>query len=671
LPQAAAALFGPEGAPTLADPVRHRAAREGAKGLVEWWPLEPRPEKVEVEDVWAPVDAASKGDPKAALALRVARAVKGWIAAGEGVADREAEQKGRRALRAMRPGDVMILVRRRDAVFETVIGELKAAGVPVAGADRMTLRAQLAVEDLLGAARAALLPEDDLAVAELLKSPLVHPAGLASPPIDEDALFALAYGRKGSLFRRLTETNDPRFAEAAALTQDLVGRAEREGPFAFLAGLVDRASPTGESYSRRLYARLGPEAEDPVEELLARALAHERRAAPSLERFVHESLAESVEVKREGGETADVVRVMTVHGAKGLEAPVVIIPDLGAPRTGPRDDKPFLADAGVVWSPFKSADPPEVAALRAAREADAEAERLRLLYVAMTRAEDRLVVCGAEAGRRKQGQEKPEADPMSWHALVEAGLRAFDAKPFDAPTGAGLRLGAPGKAKKGAVDGRVAAPRLPAWTATPAPAEPRARRVVSPAQGLSPAARESAALSPIADGGAARFRRGRIVHRLLEVLPDLEPSRREPAARSLLAAEGDLEPERVEAMLAETFAVLDDPEFAALFGPQSRGEAPLVGRSPHLPPNVVVNGRVDRLVITPDEVLIVDYKTDRPPPPTPEGVDSLYLEQMGAYRALLRAIYPERKVRAALLWTDGPRLMALPERLLDVALGVA
>jgi ATP-dependent helicase/nuclease subunit A len=669
--EAASAMFGPDGPPTTTDPVRHLPARAGAAGLVEWWPLEPKLETPEVEDVWDPVDAPGKGDPKAALAQRVARAVKAWIDDGEGVADREAERKGRRALRPMRPGDVMILVRRRDAVFENVIRELKAAGVPVAGADRMTLREQLAVEDLLGAARAALLPEDDLAVAELLKSPLVHPAGLAAPPIGEDALFDLAHGRSGSLYRRLTETQDPRFAEAAALMQDLVGRAEREGPFAFLAGLIDRASPTGESYARRLYARLGPEAEDPVEELLARALAHERRAAPSLERFVHETLVESVEVTREGGEKADLVRVMTVHGAKGLESPVVIVPDVGAPRTGPRDDKPFLAEAGVVWSPSKGGDSAEAAALRARREADAEAERLRLLYVAMTRAEDRLVVCGAETGRRKKDQEKPAADPLSWHALVEAGLRAAGAEAFEAPTGEGLRLGAPGKARARGASGRASAPALPGWARSLAPPEPRGRRVVSASQGLSSQARESAALSPIADGGASRFRRGRIVHRLLEVLPDLEPARRAAAARRLLDAEGDLDPERRDAILTETFAVLDDPAFAPLFGPASRGEAPLVGRSPHLPPGVVVNGRVDRLVITPDEVLIIDYKTDRPPPATPEGVDSLYLEQMAAYRALLRAIYPTRRVRAALLWTDGPRLMELPEGLLDAAVGTA
>jgi ATP-dependent helicase/nuclease subunit A len=195
--------------------------------------------------------------------------------------------------------------------------------------------------------------------------------------------------------------------------------------------------------------------------------------------------------------------------------------------------------------------------------------------------------------------------------------------------------------------------------------------MVSPARGLRDDARLPPAMSPLAAGGAARFRRGSLVHKLLEFLPDLEPGARESAARRFLAAQGDLEPDASEALLAETFKVLDDPAFAPLFGPGSRSEAPLAGRSPHLPEGVVVNGRVDRLAITEKEVLIVDFKTDRPPPDSPEGVDSVYLEQMAAYRALLRALYPAKAVRAALLWTDGPRLMAVPDELLDAALDSA
>jgi len=666
LPDATALLFGADGAPTTTDPVHHLAARRGAPGLVEWWPLEERILADEPEDVWAPVDAQPVGDARAALADRIARTIRDWIDNREGVVDRDAERAGETKLRPMRPGDVMILVRKRDAVFETVIRRLKHHGVPVAGADRMTLREQLAVEDLLGAARVALLPEDDLALAEFLKSPLVHPVSADRPPIDEDALFALAHGREGSLWRRLAESDDARFAEAQALVKDLVRRAEEEGPFVFLSGLVDRASATGESYARRIYQRLGPEAEDPIEELLARALAHERRVAPSLERFVHETLNDEVQVKREGSDAADVVRVMTVHGAKGLEAPVVIVPDQGGPGGGARDASPLADEAvGYIWSPFKGEDAEIASTARAAREAANEAERLRQLYVAMTRAEDRLILCAPETGRTR--------DEASWHALTERGLQAAGAEPFEAPTGSGWRLGVPGKVEAEADTQASGASKveLPVWATTrPAP-EPDGVRYVTPAQGFSATARPPAVLSPLAEGGAARFRRGRLVHKLLEFLPDVDRDRREASARRFLDAEGEFDDAAAQALLDEVFGVLDDPAFADLFGPQSRGEAPLAGGSPHLPAGVIVNGRVDRLAITATDVLIVDYKTDRPPPDRAEDVDSVYVEQMAAYRALLRALHPDKVVRAALLWTDGPRLMALPEELLDRALARA
>ncbi|MGD2134358.1 MAG: double-strand break repair helicase AddA [Maricaulaceae bacterium] len=664
LPAVEAALFGADGPPG-GDVVRHRASRATAPGLVEWWPLEPRRETLEPEDVWAPVDAPEQGDPKARLADRIARNVRDWIANGEGVADRKAEkEEGLVRLRPMRAGDVMILVRQRDAVFETVIRRLKSYGVAVAGADRMTLKAELAVEDLLGAARVALLPEDDLALAEFLKSPLVHPAGLDAPPIDEEALFDLAWGRKGRLWHALRDSKDKRFAEAATLAKDLIERAEREGPFKFLAGLIDRRSPTGESYARRLYHRLGPEAEDPVEELLSRALAHERRGAPSLERFVHETLNDDVQVKRDGGEAGDAVRVMTVHGAKGLEAPVVIVPDLGAPKAGRRSADPFITeDAGVVWSPTKAEDPAYARELRNARDAAENAERLRLLYVAMTRAEDRLIVCAPEPGTT--------VDPMSWHSLVEAGMKAADATAFEHELGEGLRLGGGGRAATSVEVGAPAtekATSLPAWATAPAPPVVRARRMVSPAQGLSETVAPPPALSPLAKGGAQRFRRGRLIHRLLEVLPEVASERREEAAQHVLKGEDGLDDAAKAALAAETFAILDDPKFAPLFGPDSRAEAPVAGGSPYLPKGVVVNGRVDRLAITADEVLIVDFKTDRPPPDQPEDVGRLYLEQMAAYRAVLRALYPQKDVTAALLWTDGPRLMVLSGKLLDSVL---
>ncbi|MCG8443840.1 MAG: double-strand break repair helicase AddA, partial [Caulobacterales bacterium] len=452
--------------PPEGDRPAHIAARQAedgdVEGLVELWPLVPAPDAPAAPEPWsAPVDAGPPDTARHRLARLVADTVKGWLEAGEAVSER---REGRRVSRAMRPGDVMILVRRRGALFDLLIRRLKAVGVPVAGADRLTLSAELAVEDVLGAARAALLPEDDLAVAEFLKSPFLHPAADEAPPIDEEALFDLAHGREGHLIDALAASADTRFAEADAVLARLRDGASQLAPYDLLARFLASPSATGESYARRLFARLGEEAEDPVRELLARALAHERRGAPSLERFVHDTLSQAGQIKREMTETGDAVRVMTAHGAKGLEAPVVILPDAADPAEGRADVGAFLdEEGGLIWSPHKKRDPAVAAGLRAERETARREEERRLLYVAMTRAEDRLIICGAE-GRGAGGAD-------TWHALVRRGLERAGAEPCPTPARedeTGLRLGAaPAPVARCAAEDGAAAVAPPGWAARP------------------------------------------------------------------------------------------------------------------------------------------------------------------------------------------------------------
>lgn len=644
----------PEREPPGPDPLRHVARRDDVEGLVELWPLIGAQEGVgENPDPWAPQDAAPESHPRVRLAETIAEAVRDWVARGEAVAARGRDGVWRK--RAMTPGDVLILVRKRTSLFELILRHLKAKGVPVAGADRMTLKDQLAVEDVLCLARAGLLPEDDLALAELLKSPFLHPVGEPEPPIDEDALFRLAHGRPGRLALALRASDDPKLAEARALLPTLAADARAKTPYAFLAGLLERASPTGESYARRLYQRLGPEAEDPVEELLSRALAHEKRAAPSLERFLAETLAEGGQIKRDASDGGDAVRVMTVHAAKGGEAPVVILPDAGEQPGGGGDNAPFaLPDGGLMWSLGASQAPPCVEKAREARWAARRAEDLRQLYVALTRAQDRLIIGGVETRARSGG---------SWHALIAKGLARAGATACDTPAGPdGLRLGAAPEPLPRRAD-PVSAPTTPDWARRPAPAAHLARPLTP--SGL--AAPGAAALSPLAEGAPDRFRRGVLIHLLLETLPDLAPREREAAALRRLAAEG-LRDKDARALYREAKAVLDHKAFAPCFAPGSRAEVPIAGTAPGLPPGLVVNGRIDRLAVTAKEALVVDFKTNRPPPRRAEEVAEPYLVQMALYRALLGVIYPGRHVRCALAWTDGPVLMPLPDSLLDRAL---
>lgn len=650
----------PGGDPPDLDIVAHTAARTDMRGAVTLWPVIAAEADERGEHDWsAPLDEVSSAHPRERLARLVAGQIRAWLAEGAGVSEETVDGEGRRgrALRPMRAGDVMVLVRKRSPLFHALIRELKRAGVPVAGADRMTLPAELAVEDLIGAMRVAATPQDDLALAELLKSPFLHPVAEEAPPIDDDALFALAHGRTGRLFDALMSNAEARFAEARDLAADLVRRAGEEGPYAFLAGLLDRASASGESYAQRLFARLGAEAEDPVKELLSRALAHERRGAPSLVRFAQESLAQAGDVKRQTSGERDEVRVMTVHASKGLEAPVVVLPDTWPSAKKGGSDTPFRhSEAGYLWSPQKASDPPAARDARERQDAAAAAEDLRLLYVAMTRACDRLLVCSAAS--------KKASSAPGWRDWIDAGLMSLNAQPCDTPAGEGLLWGEEPPCLGEAGRGEDEAAAAPAWLNAFAPAG-RARQLRAPSTlAAGDGGNAAPVLSPLAAGGADRFRRGALIHKLLETLPDIAPDRRDAVALTYLAAEGEA-PDQARALAEEALAVMAHPDIAPLFAPGSRAEAALTGTAPGLPDGVVVNGRVDRLAVTADTVIVADFKTNRPPPARAEEADPAYLVQMAVYRALLARLYPGRTVIAALVWTDGPRVDVLPHSLLD------
>lgn len=651
----------------------HRAARQGMPGCVEIWPAIPRPEGLDADTLEIePVDALTERSERNQLAQAVADEIAAIIARGDGVWE---EGKPWR-LRPARAGDILVLVRRRSGgLFEEIIRRLKLNGVPVAGADRMTLPDQLVVEDLLSLGRFALLPEDDLALAEILKSPLFHPVGEASAPIDDDALFDLSQRPGRRLWDKLRHCDDPRFAEAREALDAVRARVETGAPYALFAGFLTGASATGESRLARLYARLGEEARDPVEEFLSRALAHEREGAPSLARFVAAMASDGGEIKREMDSGRGEVRVMTVHGAKGLEAPIVFLPDTTQTpknRTGGLYPHP---KAGLIWAPDSSAAPSLVESLKGRAELDQDGEYVRLLYVALTRARDRLVVCG-----HRHGRGTGEVSAGSWYDRCARAWRGEGWRPIRTAVHRlaeqhgwlpepGLRLGQDPQALGQAAPEALRIP-LPGWARAPVPAEPAAPRAAAPSRLLEDEAGGFApvSLSPLAEGGQARFRRGALIHKLLQTLPDLPRERRAASAARYLAAQADLTDAQRTQIAAEIFKVLDDPAFAPLFGPGSRAEVSVSGRAPGLPDDVVINGQIDRLVVTGHEILIVDYKTNRPPPLHVKDVAGAYLAQMAAYRALLQGLDETKPVRCALLWTDGPRLMELPEALLDETL---
>lgn len=636
-------------------PAPHAAFRSDP-GFVEWRALVKKPEKpadadAPLAETLPPVDAMGPASPKVQLAEGIARDVADWLGGGRAVMDRGGP-------RPMRPGDIMVLVNARtDGLATQLLRSLQRKGVPVAGADRIVLAGELAVMDVLAALRVALLPEDDLTLATVLKGPFVGRLD------DEGELRPLLGGRaRGeTAWDRLRTSTDPVWVDARALIATLMGRVSQLPPYEFIAALLDQPLPDGRTGWRALFERLGPEAREPVEVLMARALAYGRTGAASLDGFLAEVDADARSVKREfGSEAPTGVRIMTVHGAKGLEAPVVILPQTTRPVKASKEQVFFDPAARTfLFGASRKTDPAALSSLRAQADAAAAREDARLLYVALTRARDQLIVCGH--------QYRSDRAKGCWHEQVQTALARLGVAPD--PDGA-MRYGVAPPLLGAAPRAALAGPAIPAWVHAPAPADVVPPRSAAPSRlaALEP----PPAPSPASAQGPDRFRRGSLIHALLERLADAAPDQRAALARRRLDAEPDLDAAAREEIIAETLAVLAHPDFAPIFGPGSRAEVAISGRGPGLAEGVVLDGAIDRLVIGEDAILILDFKTNRPPPERVEDVDPAYAAQLGAYRAVLSALYPDRPVRCALLWTHAPRLMEIPGSMLDAALrGIA
>jgi len=639
--------------------MRHRPFRRDHAGAIELWPAIERRERDD-GNPWLPVDEVREESPLAQTAERIAATIERWISKGEVLPSLG---------RPVHAGDIMILVERRTQFAEEMVKRLKNHGIEVAGSDRMKLVDQIAVMDLIAAANAALLIDDDLTLATVLKGPFVG--------LNEDDLYALAHGRPnagrpGSLWSALRERARTQPDGPWQVAHDAIAairaRADTMPPYEFFASLLGEARGR-----RRLYARLGAEAADPLNEFLGLALLHERQHPPTLQGFLRWIESGANEIKRDLEVVDRAVRVMTVHGAKGLEAPIVILPDTCGETKG-------RSVPAVVWMSDTAGGPPlpiwpgakanhtaDVAEAKSAMDARGAAENHRLLYVAMTRARDRLHVTGWERGKKAKGAEHGRKEG-SWYELIRPALEEIPGgEPFEAPGGEGLRVVSPQIADPERDGGESVMqqlmPMAEPWMLVPPAPEADPPDPLAPSRASE---HEPPALSPFAGDDTSRFRRGRLIHRLLQTLPDIAAERRSDAARCWLAASApDLnDGERAEIAM-ETLRIVEDPAFADLFGPASLAEVPIAGLVQTSEGRRAISGQVDRLAVTEDVVTVIDYKTNRPPPDKEADVSPAYLGQMAAYRAAIRSVFPNRGVRCVLLWTDGPRAMVLSDETLD------
>ena len=658
-----------EGHPYIAGPIaeanlsRHTARRANQPGSVELWPIDvPKPDTQPVP--WeAPKDTQSEASPKNQLAKKVAGEIDALLKRGDMVWTETNDRKWH--LRPANPGDILILVNTRTGgLFDALIDALKAKAIPVAGADRLVLADHIGVQDCLNLIRFVLLPTDDLTLGEILRGPFGN-------LVDDNVhLFPLAYERgETSLWAKLQNSPDPAHQPVKAFLESLIARAHLPA-YEFLSFVLTVHDGEGVTGWQRLAARLGAPMRDPVQALLSRAMAHDAKGPASLQGFVSQMDLDRTQIKRDLAAAAGDVRVMTVHGAKGLQAPIVILPDTtGAPKA----IKPSLVSINdaPAWIGAKDTDTDASALAREDLSKRALRERRRLLYVALTRAQDRLMIFGAWSGQKpKADSDKPPADGFakgSWYALcAEAMAGLLGELPMgDDERPSFCRFGAPPQISSSEPAANEAEKALPAWLNMAAPKASAGLKVTAPSA-LIPG--KTPIMPPLGADRMDRLKRGRLIHALLERLPALPASRREAEGAAFLARDATLNEAARAEMLAAAMGVLNDPAFADVFAEGGRAEAPVIGTAPSLPDGVIINGRVDRLVITQDEVFIIDFKTDRPPPKHAEGVGRSYLAQMGAYAAVLAEAYPNRRIRTALVWTDGPKLMELPADLLAEAI---
>jgi ATP-dependent helicase/nuclease subunit A len=640
--------------PDIGHPIHHSLGDAGPS-QIEFWNLAEHDEKKDIEGWRAPFDGVSLTSPEVKLSRRIQGEIRRLIASGTLTG-----HTGDR--RPLRYGDVLVLVRRRGNIFDAIIQALKQAGIPVAGADRLKLTEHIAIIDLMNLADALLLPQDDLALAVALKSPLFG--------VSEQELFELAFDRERSLREALTKhaATGGKFHAVEARLVECERRFAPETPFAFYAWLLG-----GDGGRQRILKRLGHEANDALDEFLELALNYERKAPASLQGFMAWLRSADTEVKRDMEISRDEVRVMTVHGAKGLEASVVFLVDTtSSPTDTQRLRLVHLArengDKVVVWAGRKADDPKVVAAARDAMLEDTEHEYRRLLYVAMTRAADRLIVAGCMPGNRNSVRE------LCWYDLIGKGLQAsgLQEETIETPEGAIKRYVRPEEAAPAAGGAPAAAARtrreLPEWLRAPMRAQTAADHFLRPSDAGSSASKPRSGES-IAERSKA-LQRGTLVHRLLQSLPDLAASRRPEAAENFLARNATTWTEAERAELATSvLALIEDRRFAAVFAEDSRAEVAIVGRL-DLPGRgeALVSGQIDRLVVTENEVLIVDFKTNHAPPKSAAEAPPAYVRQLALYRAILRKLYPQRSVRAALLWTESTDLMEISVPALDAEL---
>lgn len=615
--------------------IKHIANRIGQPGIFEVWPLTEAEEAEKIIPWTPPVTRRENSSPEKILANQIADKINDWLESGRIL------QSYNRPVEA---GDIMILVKSRTKLVDYMVKALKQRNIPVAGVDRMVLTEHIAIMDLIALGNFLLLPSDDLTCATILKSPLIG--------LTEEELFKLAYGRQeNTIWQQLkAKSNESKsFSKAYNYLLDLLNRADFTTPFELFSYIIEASGGR-----RKIISRLGYEANDPIDEFLSLTMTYESSHIPSLQGFLHWIINGQIVIKRDMEQGQNVVRIMTVHGSKGLQAPIVFMPDTtsGLGKTESvlwsQDEDPLF-----FWAAGAPNENNFCKDLKQKIKDNSYKEHIRLLYVALTRAEDELYICG------KKTQKSPSE--KCWYDIIKDGINNIATQ-----DGEYLRVGGnfaakiPVNANEPISDAgnsdSISNASLPDFLTRKPAEEP------TPTIPLTPSRPESDDPAPKSPLGKSSLLRGKVIHKLLEYLPDINTDLRcDIAMKFLEKYKNDFSANESAEILSSVLAVLNDENSKYIFEGESKAEVPIIGTIG----NYVLSGQIDRLVIREDKIIIIDYKTNRTAPSDEKDIHPNYLKQMAAYRSVLQEIYPEKAIECALVWTEGPAIMKLTDSLLD------
>ena len=600
--------------------INHLPYRLGEGGKVEVLPLIKNDKKEKNDYNWVlPVVREQKTSLSAQLAKLVAENIKKLVESKQILASKN---------RPIRYGDFMFLVQQRNAFVEDFVRACKGIGVQVAGVDKLKLLEQIAVQDLLSLGKFLLLPADDLSLAEALKSPIFG--------LNDDDLFALSYNRKSTLFNSIL--THPNYQELAEQLKKLLNLSGFVRPFELFNNVLIKLNGR-----KNFIARIGQEVEDVLDEFLNLTLVFEQQHTPSLEAFISWVAQDEVIIQKEmeQGEN-DTVKIMTVHGSKGLQAPIVILADTTHIKNKACKSEFLWGDDVVYFPPNASSYDENCKNIKNANlDADFDEYR-RLLYVALTRAEDRLYIAGFT--------KNEDANEQSWYKLIEnnlhsnVALAADDTRiVYDIPQEVDVKI------KKNNKKAIIEQTYDYTSILTPAPIESPLAKPYAPSKDTTDETDFSA--SPLADNGHF-YLRGTVIHKLLQYISSLDENKRLAAAQIFLRKElPNFSSFEIQKIIDEVFNLCE--KYKEIFDINSMAEVPIIGEDG----GKLISAKVDRLVIQDDKVIIVDYKTNRPAAKDLSEVPPQYLNQLRTYKLLLSKIYPDKQVESYILWTNTCNMM--------------